>query len=120
MVGNQLIGRLLLELKMINALAKCIAPSCPRDAAIDSALCFFHKEQLQKAEAEILRTAGNTIKRDLRQFERLIYHRDTVTLEGISEHPRLLSAADIAYRMVWPIKKVHYWLRKFKEDAYRG
>lgn len=102
------------------ALTKCIAPNCPHDAAIDSALCFFHKEQLQRAEAQILRTAGNTIERDLRQFERLIYHEDNVTLEGVLDHPRLLTAADIANRMVWPIERVRYWLRKFKEDAYRG
>lgn len=99
---------------------KCINATCEREAALNSPLCRIHKEQLEKAEANILRDATRVIRSEIRQFERLIYHRDNVTLDGISEHPKLLTAADIAYRMVWPEKRVCEWLRKFDEDAYRG
>lgn len=98
----------------------CIAPNCEREIALNSPLCSIHKEQLQKTEEAILKDAGATIRRDMRQFERLIYHEDDVTLEGVLDHPRLLTAADIANRMVWPVKKVRQMLKKFREDEYRG
>lgn len=95
---------------------KCIAPNCEWPAAPDSALCTHHKEKLQKIEEEILREAGNKIRRELRQFERLMYAEDTVTLEGRLDYPRLLTVEDIAHRMVWSVKEVRRMLRKFKDD----
>lgn len=98
------------------AVRKCIAPNCDWDAVPDSALCDYHKEKLQKAEEEILRNAGNKITRELRQFERLMYAEDTVTLEGVLDYPRPLTVEDIAHRMVWSEKDVRRMLRKFKDD----
>lgn len=98
------------------AVAKCIAPNCEWDAAFESALCEYHKRKLQKAEAEILRNAGDKIRRELRQFERLMYAEETVTLEGIQDYPRPLTVEDIAHRMVWSVKDVRKMLRKFKDD----
>lgn len=83
---------------------KCIAPNCEWSAVPDSALCQFHKEKLQKIEAELLADATRQIKADMRQFERLLY----------IEPP--LHSAEIAFRMVWPVKKVKEMLRKFKDD----
>lgn len=101
---------------MTELVRKCIAPDCERPAAPDSALCDLHREKLQKAEKEILRNAGNRIARELRQFERLMYAEDTVTLEGVLDYPRPLTVEDIAHRMVWPEKDVRRMLRKFKDD----
>lgn len=98
------------------AVSKCIAPNCDWPAVPDSALCAFHLEKLQRIEDEILHEAGNKIRRELRQFERLMYTEDTVTLEGRLDHPRLLTVEDIANRMVWSVKDVRRMLRKFKDD----
>lgn len=95
---------------------KCIAPNCDWPAIPENALCAYHKEKLQRIEEEILQNAGNKIGRELRQFERLMYAEDTVTLEGVLEYPRLLTVEDIAFRMVWPTKEVRKMLRKFKDD----
>lgn len=96
--------------------SKCIAPNCSSPVAINSALCILHKERLQRVEDQILHEAGKKIRRELRQFERLMYMEDTVTLAGKSEFPRPLTVEDIAHRMVWPMKKVRQMLRKFKDD----
>lgn len=98
------------------AVPKCIAPNCEWHRTPKSALCDFHQEKLQKIEEEILREAGNKIRRELRQFERLMYAEDTVTLEGRLDYPRLLTVEDIAHRMVWSVKDVRRMLRKFKDD----
>lgn len=84
--------------------AKCIAPNCPREAALDSALCRMCKEQLDRVEADILKDAGRLIRLELRQFERLLY----------VEPP--LHSAEIAHRMAAPMKKVRALLKKFKDD----
>lgn len=83
---------------------KCIAPNCSQDAVIDSALCFFHKEKLEKAEAGILADASRQIRAEVRQFERL----------SLVEPP--LHSAEIAHRMAEPISKVRRWLKKFRDD----
>lgn len=83
---------------------KCIAPNCEWPAVPDHALCAFHKEKLQKIEAELLADAGRKIRADMRQFEKLLY----------VEPP--LHSAEIAHRMVMPIKEVQKLLRKFKDD----
>lgn len=101
-------------------ITKCIAPNCEREISLDSALCRICRDKLRRAEAGILRDAGNTVGRDMRQFEALMYHEDDVTLEGVLDRPRLLTAEDIAHRMVKPVKWVRGWLRKFKDDMYRG
>lgn len=98
------------------AVRKCIAPNCDWPALPEEALCEYHKEKLQKAEEGILRDASSRIARELRQFERLMYHEDNVTLEGVLRFPRPLTVEDIAYRMVWSEKKVRQMLRKFKDD----
>lgn len=85
-------------------IVKCIAPNCEWDAAIDSSLCFFHKEQLQKAESAILTDATYTIRLKMRQFERLLY----------VEPP--LHSAEIAFRMAEPVREVRRLLKKFKDD----
>lgn len=85
-------------------LSKCIAPNCEREAALNSPLCFFHKEQLQKTEANLLKDATRWVKLEMRQFERLML-----------VEPQLHSA-EIANRMPWPIKKVRQMLRRFKDD----
>lgn len=95
---------------------KCIAPNCEWDAIPDNALCAYHREKLQKVEEEILHNTGNKITRELRQFERLMYAEDRVTLEGVLEYPRPLTVEDIAHRMVWSEKEVRRMLRKFKDD----
>lgn len=86
------------------AVVKCIAPNCEWPAVPDSALCSFHKEQLQKIEDELLKNATRRIKAEMRQFEKLLY----------IEPP--LHSAEIAFRMVWPVKEVRKMLRKFKDD----
>lgn len=83
---------------------KCIAPNCDWPAALESALCTFHKEKLQRAESEILKSATRVVKQEMRQFERLMLIE-----------PQLHSS-EIANRMVWPIKRVRQELRRFKDD----
>ena len=84
--------------------SKCIAPNCEWPAAPEDALCAFHRERLQRVEDEILTGATRVIKADMRQFERLLY----------VEPP--LHSAEIAHRMVMPIRKVRKLLRQFKDD----
>lgn len=84
--------------------AKCIAPNCERDAAIDSPLCLIHKQALEKVEANILKDATRVIRSELRQFERLSY----------VEPP--LHSAEIAFRMAVPMKRVKTLLKRFKDD----
>jgi hypothetical protein len=94
----------------------CIAPDCDWPAVPESALCWRHKEKLQKVEEGILRETGDKIRRELRQFERLMLCEDDVTRAGQLKYPQPLTVEDIAYRMVWPEKKVRQMLRKFKDD----
>lgn len=102
------------------AITRCIAPNCEQPAIPNNALCAFHRERLQRIEDDLLVGATRKIRSEMRQFERLMYTEDDVTLEGKLEHPRLLTAENIAHRMVWPIKKVRQMLHKFKDDEYRG
>lgn len=85
-------------------MTKCIAPNCEWEAALDSALCTEHKQKLQRVEADLLRDATRKIRAEMRQFEKLIY----------IEPP--LHSAEIAHRMVVPVKKVRELLRRFKDD----
>lgn len=84
------------------AAPKCIAPNCEQPAI--TALCAYHQELLQRIENDLLADAGKKIRADMRQFERLI----------LVEPP--LHSAEIAHRMVWPVRKVRDMLRKFKDD----
>lgn len=83
---------------------KCIAPDCEWPAIPEDALCAFHREKLQRIEGELLTNATRKIRADMRQFEKLLY----------VEPP--LHSAEIAHRMVMPIKEVRKLLRKFKDD----
>lgn len=83
---------------------KCIAPNCEWPAAPEDALCAYHREKLQRIEDEILSSATRNIKADMRQFEQLLY----------IEPP--LHSAEIAHRIVMPIREVKKLLRKFKDD----
>ena len=85
-------------------MTKCLLADCEEEAAVDSPVCIRHKGRLQKAEAETLRAASNSIRNEMRQFERLLY----------IEPP--LHSAEIAHRMVWPLKEVRKMLKKFKDD----
>lgn len=84
-------------------MTKCIVANCQEDA-YNEALCWFHKDKLQKAERSALEQAPRRINAELRQFERLMYIEPQ------------LDADEIAFRMVWPIKDVRWLLRKFKDD----
>lgn len=95
---------------------KCIAPNCQQPAAVESALCSYHKELLKKVEGEILLSATRNIKAEMRQFERLMYLEDDVNQDGKLEYQQPLTVEEIAHRMVWPVKKVRQMLRKFKDD----
>lgn len=95
---------------------KCIAPNCQQPAALNSALCVYHKGLLQKIEGELLTSAGRKIRAEMRQFERLMYLEDDVSRDGQAARPKPLTVEDIAHRMVWPVKKVRQMLRKFKDD----
>lgn len=95
---------------------KCIAPGCQHPAAIESALCIYHKEKLKKVEGEILISATQKIKAEMRQFERLMYLEDNVTRDGKLEYQQPLTVEEIAHRMVWTVKKVRQMLRKFKDE----
>lgn len=88
---------------MTNA-AKCIAPNCEREAALNSPLCQIHKERLEKVEADLLKDATRSIRSELRQFERL----------SLVEPP--LHSAEIAFRMAAPMRKVRELLKRFKDD----
>lgn len=90
-------------------MTKCIAPSCDEEAKIGSALCGRHTDWLQKAEKEHLKNSTRAIHIQLRQFDRLRLQTDPI-----------LSPEEIAHRMVWPVERVRYWLKKFKDDEYRG
>ena len=89
---------------MTEPVPKCIAPNCDWPTAPESALCEFHKEKLQKVENEILTNATRVIKAEMHQFEKLLH----------IEPP--LHSAEIAHRMVMPVKEVKKLLRKFKDD----
>lgn len=84
--------------------AKCIAPNCEREAALNSPLCRIHKEQLDKVEANILSDATRKIRAQVRQFERL----------SLIEPP--LHSAEIAFRMAEPMRTVRRLLKKFRDD----
>lgn len=84
--------------------ARCIAPNCEWPAAPEDALCSYHREKLQRIEDEILTNATRKIKAEMRQFEKLLY----------VEPP--LHSAEIAHRMVMPVKEVRKLLRRFKDD----
>lgn len=84
--------------------AKCIAPNCEREAAIDSALCSYHKQQLQRIEGNILSDATRTIRAELRQFERLLY----------VEPP--LHSAELSHRTALPMREVKKLLKRFRDD----
>lgn len=84
--------------------AKCLAPNCEREAALNSPLCRIHKEQLERTEANILKDATRIIRSELRQFERLI----------LVEPP--LHSAELAHRMALPMRKIRKLLKRFRDD----
>jgi hypothetical protein len=95
---------LAIETSVESAITACIAPNCKREAALNSPLCSTHKEDLQRAEANILKFATRVIRSELRQFERLLH----------VEPP--LHSAELSHRMVMPMKDVRKLLKKFRDD----
>lgn len=85
-------------------MTKCISADCQQPAIPNDAFCPHHRSEMDKAEKETLKAATKVIGRELRQFERLMY----------IEPP--LHSAEIAHRMVWPLKDVRKMLKKFKDD----